>query len=168
MPSDGERLRTFWGVMIVVVVLDRITKLLASHSLADRVIPVIGTTVQFRLVYNQAAAFGLSLGPWQRWLFVCIALAAVVWLYRATRQTPLADRLRRYAFGLVAAGAVGNVIDRLMSARGVVDFIDIGAGSLRWPTFNVADTAVTCGAVALAISLWREDTRRTPAASTST
>jgi signal peptidase II len=61
------------------------------------------------------------------------------------------------ALSLVSAGAVGNLIDRLRSARGVVDFIDIGTATWRWPTFNVADIAVTTGAVLLAVVLWRED-----------
>jgi signal peptidase II len=60
----------------------------------------------------------------------------------------------------VAGGAAGNLVDRIRSPRGVVDFLDIGIGTLRWPTFNVADIAVSCGAVALAISLWIEDSRQ--------
>jgi len=51
---------------------------------------------------------------------------------------------------------VGNLIDRIRSTRGVVDFIDVGVGALRWPTFNVADMAVTCGAITLALVLWAE------------
>src|ERR1019366_2252816 len=100
---------------------------------------------------------------WQRWIFLTIAIIAIAWLYTAARQASALDRLRQFAVAFVAGGAAGNAIDRLLSARGVVDFIDVGAGALRWPTFNVADIAVTCGAVALAISLWREDARRAPA-----
>src|SRR2546429_9400340 len=66
------------------------------------------------------------------------------------------DRFRIVALALVCAGAVGNVIDRVRSARGVVDFVDVGIGSARWPTFNVADSAITVGAIALAVSLWLE------------
>ena len=69
------------------------------------------------------------------------------------------DRFRQLALGLVAGGAAGNLVDRIRSHRGVVDFLDFGIGNLRWPTFNVADIAVSCGAVALAISLWIEDSR---------
>jgi signal peptidase II len=63
----------------------------------------------------------------------------------------------------VAGGAAGNLIDRVRSAQGVVDFIDVGVGATRWPTFNVADMGVSCGAIALAISLWMEDARRSRA-----
>jgi signal peptidase II len=61
-----------------------------------------------------------------------------------------------FVLGLLVAGAVGNVVDRLRSAQGVVDFIEVGIGSYRWPTFNVADSAITVGAIALAVSLWLE------------
>jgi signal peptidase II len=167
MPSGGEPSRPFWWVVVATVVLDRVTKMLADHRLADRVVPVIGDVVQFRLVRNQGAAFGLDLGVWQRWIFIGIALVAFVWLYRASQSAPAQDRLRQFALAFVAAGALGNLIDRVLSARGVIDYIDVGAGALRWPTFNVADIAVTCGAVALAFSLWREDNRRAAATPSS-
>jgi signal peptidase II len=75
-------------------------------------------------------------------------------LYRATRD---GDLLRTLAISLVCAGAVGNLIDRIRSAQGVVDFIDVGIGDARWPTFNVADMAVSIGAFLLAWVLWGED-----------
>ena len=65
--------------------------------------------------------------------------------------------------GLVAGGAAGNLLDRVRSAQGVVDFIDVGIGTHRWPTFNIADMGVSCGAIVLAISLWLEDARRSRA-----
>ena len=67
------------------------------------------------------------------------------------------SRTKVVAVARVAAGAMGNLVDRLRSERGVVDFLDVGVGAWRWPTFNVADIAVSCGAVLLAIVLWRED-----------
>ena len=75
-------------------------------------------------------------------------------LYRSTRD---GDLLRTLAISLVCAGAVGNLIDRIRSAQGVVDFIDVGIGDARWPTFNVADMAVSIGAFLLAWVLWGED-----------
>lgn len=166
MPSGAES-RPFWPVVVATIIVDRITKAVAAHALADRAVPVIGDVVQFRLVRNQGAAFGLDLGAWERWIFIAIALVAFVWLYRAAMQSPASDRLRQYALAFVAGGALGNLIDRVLSGRGVIDYIDIGAGTLRWPTFNVADIAVTCGAVALALSLWREDARRAEASPSS-
>ena len=76
------------------------------------------------------------------------------------RNTPDSDRLRLFVLGLLVAGAIGNVVDRLRSSQGVVDFIAVGIGSYRWPTFNVADSAISVGAVALAISLGMEGRAR--------
>ena len=85
-------------------------------------------------------------------------------LFRSmSRATPDGDRFRQIALGLIGGGAAGNLVDRIRSSQGVVDFLDVGVGTLRWPTFNVADIAVSCGAVALAFSLWREDARRAQA-----
>lgn len=162
MPSGAERSRPFWFLMALTVVLDRVTKVMADRMLPGRAVHIISDTLQFRLVHNQGAAFGLELGSWQRWIFLVIAAIAIVWLRSASREASAGDVLRQYAVGFVAGGAAGNAIDRLLSSRGVTDFIDVGVGTLRWPTFNVADIAVTCGAVALAISLWREDARRAP------
>lgn len=163
MPSAGEGSRPFLAVMALTVIADRATKVMAERLLDPHGVSVVGNVIQFRLVHNQGAAFGLELGAWQRWIFFAIALVAIAWLYTAARQAPVSDRLRQFAVAFVAGGAAGNAIDRLLSARGVVDYIDVGIGSLRWPTFNVADIAVTCGAAALALSLWREDARRAPA-----
>jgi len=156
----GER-RLFVWAALATVVLDLITKLIAEATLLRTPgISVFGDWFQLRLVYNQGAAFGLHVGPYSRWIFFTVALVAVVVLTRMSRSSPVGDRFRQLALGLVAGGAVGNLIDRVRSPRGVVDFLDVGVGSVRWPTFNVADIAVSCGAIALAISLWREDARR--------
>ena len=108
----------------------------------------------------RGAAFGLHVGPYSRWVFFAVAVIAVFVLNRMSHTSPTGDRFRQLALGLVAGGAAGNLIDRVRSARGVVDFLDVGIGALRWPTFNVADIAVSCGGIALAIVLWREDQRR--------
>ncbi len=159
MPSGAER-RPFWLLMAGTVVLDRVTKVLAERALSVAPHQVVGDTVQLRLAYNQGAAFGIHVGDVSRWFFMAVAIVAIVLLWRMSRDTPVTDRLRQAAVGFVAGGAAGNLIDRILSGRGVVDFIDVGFGMLRWPTFNVADIAVSCGAVALALSLWREDVRR--------
>ncbi|MFL5507343.1 MAG: signal peptidase II [Gemmatimonadales bacterium] len=166
MPSAAER-RTFFLALAIVVVLDAITKAAAEAYLPGVAgIPVLGEVFQLRLVYNQGAAFGLHLGPLSRWFFLGFALVAVGVLNLLSRSAQAGDWSRQLSCGLVAGGATGNLIDRIRSARGVVDFLDFGIGAYRWPTFNVADIAVTCGAVALAVSFWREDLRNSAAAST--
>lgn len=170
MPRSAER-RSFWAIVAVVVILDRITKMIAEPALlGGTVVDVLGEVVRFRLVYNPGAAFGLGqgLGGISRWIFFGIALVAVVVLHRMSREAPATDRLRQWSLAVVAGGALGNLIDRIISAPGVVDFIDVGiVDGPRWPTFNVADMAVSCGAVALALSLWREDRQRSAAGSTA-
>lgn len=161
MPSGGDRRVTFWLVAAVVIALDLVTKRWAETSLAlYQPVQVIGDWVRWRLIYNPGAAFGLHLGPWSRWIFLVIAVVAVVVLYRLARSSNGADLARQVALGAVTGGAIGNLIDRLRGPQGVVDFLDVGVGATRWPTFNVADIGVSCGAVALALSLWREDSRR--------
>jgi signal peptidase II len=165
MASAADR-RIFWAAALLVVGLDVVTKLIAEATLLlTPGIPVIGDWFQLRLVYNRGAAFGLHVGPYSRWVFFGVAIVAVLVLNRMSVQTSLGDRFRQLALGLVAGGAAGNLIDRIRSGRGVVDFLDVGVGSLRWPTFNVADMAVSCGGIALAIALWREDHRRAHAES---
>ncbi|HEY0930629.1 MAG TPA: signal peptidase II [Gemmatimonas sp.] len=146
-------------VFLVVLVLDLITKAVAVSVLAPSGAPisVIGDWFRFALVYNPGAAFGLHLGEYSRWLFMVLTIVALAVLWRLLRQTAEDDIRRMLAIALVAAGAVGNVIDRIRSELGVVDFIDIGVGLHRWPTFNVADIAVSSGAFLLAIVLWREE-----------
>lgn len=165
MPSAAER-RLFALTAALVIVLDLITKAAAeAHLTRVTGVPVIGEWFQLRLVYNQGAAFGLHLGPFSRWFFLGFAVLAVFVLNALSRTAMPGDRFRQLACGLVTGGAIGNLLDRIRSARGVVDFIDIGVASYRWPTFNIADIAVTCGALALALSFWREDVRRSETAS---
>ena len=148
----------FWPVLFVVLVADVITKAIAERNLL-RGIPyeVLGNTVQLKLVYNPGAAFGLSLGPQSRWIFAVLTIVALVILARLYRATLAGHTARVAALALVCAGALGNLIDRLRSFFGVVDFIDVGIGDSRWPTFNVADMAVSIGAALLAWVLWQED-----------
>ena len=148
----------FWPVLLVVLAFDVITKAIAERELLRGIAhEVFGSTVRLRLVYNPGAAFGLDLGPQSRWIFAVLTVVALVILARLYRSTPPGQHVRAAALALVCAGAVGNLIDRVRSFFGVVDFIDVGVGDARWPTFNVADMAVSIGAGLLAWVLWQED-----------
>ena len=149
----------FWPILFVVTLVDVITKAAAERLLLPRGIPheVLGNTLRFTLVYNPGAAFGLNLGPQSRWIFAGLTLVALVILGRLYRTTQAGQVARTVALALVCAGAVGNLLDRARSFFGVVDFIDVGVGDARWPTFNVADMAVSVGAALLAWVLWQED-----------
>jgi signal peptidase II len=163
--SQGNT-RIFWPLIATVVVLDVITKAIAVRMLVPQRVPreVFGEVFRLTLVFNRGAAFGLHVGPYSRWVFLVLTAAALVILYRLYRQTGPNDRLRTLAIGLVCGGAVGNLIDRVRSSLGVVDFLDVGVGDLRWPTFNVADIAVSIGAILLAWALWGEDANASDAA----
>ena len=154
MANAADR-RLFWTTASAVVGLDVITKLIAETGL-HRPREVVGDYVVLRLVYNRGAAFGIDLGDSSRWIFFGLAIVALVVLASMVRATRAGDRLRFFALALVCGGAFGNLVDRIRSAQGVVDFIEVGIGAHRWPTFNVADSAITVGAIALAISLWLE------------
>jgi signal peptidase II len=147
-PGPGLRRRGALVVGIVsgVVALDQGTKAWAVDSLARAPVSLIGTTVEFRLSRNPGSAFSLfqTLTP----LLAVLAVAIAVVLVRALRRTD--DRTVVVALALVLAGAVGNLGDRVFRSPGwlrgaVVDFIHLDG----WPTFNVADSAITIGAVVL-------------------
>jgi signal peptidase II len=158
----------FWGVAGGALLLDAFTKVVAVDRLVPAQLPrrILGDGVRLTLVYNSGAAFGLHFGAQSRWVFAALTIVALTVLGRLYLDTPLAARSRTLALALVTGGALGNLLDRVKSGRGVVDFIDVGVGAWRWPTFNVADMAVTSGAALLAWALWRADalpTRRAAA-----
>ena len=145
------------------------TKVLAELLLAPKYVPhrILGDFLRFTLAYNPGAAFSMSVGPYSRYIFGAFAVVALVVLWRLYRMTGAGSRagdsMRIVALGLAFGGAAGNLIDRFRSPQGVIDFIDIGLGDVRFWTFNIADSAVTVGAVVLAWSLSREE-RETSAA----
>jgi len=158
--ANGASRGLFWSVVIGVVASDLITKLAVVRVLPVHMpVHVAGDLITLQLVYNRGAAFGIHVGDYSRGVFTALALLALVVLGAMVRQTDGNHRVRLVALGLVCGGAVGNLIDRIRSSRGVVDFIDVGIGQFRWPTFNIADMAVTCGAIALALVLWAEGRR---------
>jgi signal peptidase II len=164
----------FWPVLVLVAAVDFCTKALAVSRLNFQRFPhdVYGEWLRFTLVYNPGAAFGLHVGTYSRWIFTILTIVALGILWRLYATTRAGDVVRTMALALVCGGAVGNLIDRVRSDVGVVDFIDIGFGDSRWPTFNIADMAVSLGAFLLAWVLWGEDaeTERVavPAAATVT
>ena len=149
----------FWPVLVLVAAVDFCTKALAVSRLIPHLMPheVYGEWLRFTLVYNPGAAFGLHVGEYSRQIFTFLTLVALVILWRLYAATRTGDLVRTLSLALVCGGAVGNLIDRLRSSSGVVDFIDIGFGDSRWPTFNLADMAVSLGAFLLAWVLWGED-----------
>ena len=162
MRRSSSNAALFWPVMAVVTASDFISKKLAVTWLRPHATPrsVIENWDWFRLtlVHNPGAAFGLHVGEHSRWIFMALTIVALFILGRLYLSTRPGDATRVVALALVCGGAVGNLIDRVRSPLGVVDFIDVGISEMtRWPTFNVADMAVSFGAFLLAWVLWEED-----------
>ena len=155
-----ERKRfVFWRTLLLVALIDIATKEWARHQLVPEHMPraVVGDLLRFTLVYNPGAAFGLHVGEHSRWVFMAVTTGAIVILSRLYISTRADDGKRALALGLVMGGAIGNLVNRIWSSRGVVDFLDVGIGAHRWPTFNVADIGVSVGAAFLAWALWKEE-----------
>ena len=149
----------FWPLVSLLVLADCTTKQFAAERLEPEHVPheVIGDAVRFTLAYNQGASFSVSLGEHTRWILALLAFGVLGVLLIQYRRAEPHDRGLALALALIVAGASGNLLDRLRSSRGVVDFIDIGIGDMRFWTFNLADVAVFCGAVMLAHLLIRRD-----------
>lgn len=140
------------AVAAVIVVLDQLTKIWAVAALSDGPVEVIGTLLQFRLTRNPGGAFSLLTGLTP--VLAVLAGVMVVYIVRTTRRTT--DAVMAYSLGLVLGGAVGNLVDRMVRSPGVlrgevVDFIKVP----NWPTFNIADCAITIGVILIAIRGWK-------------
>lgn len=141
-----------------VLLLDLVTKAIVERTFfLGQSVPVLGDFLRLTYIINPGAAFGIHVGEYSRILLVVLASLALVFLMAVFFTTPVTDSFRLYSVGLIAGGATGNLLDRLRSPFGVIDFLDIGIGNVRWPIFNVADIAITVGAILLVLSIWRED-----------
>jgi signal peptidase II len=149
--------RWFWPLAIVLLVTDCATKRVVEERLDVGVPrPVVGETVRFTLSYNTNAAMGFQVGgDSRRFVLSALTVAALLVLGVLYHRTRPSDRLRVIGVALVVGGALGNLLDRLRSAAGVVDFIDVGVRDVRFWTFNVADMGVTIGAILLMLALGR-------------
>src|SRR5438128_827037 len=148
----------FWPVLLGLIALDCTTKNLAVDKLSPAHVPhpVIGDVVRFTLAYNPHAAMGLSLGQYSRIGFGLLAAALLAGLVYYWPRISTQNTFTVIALALIGGGAAGNMIDRVRSSLGVVDFIDVGIGSTRFYTFNVADAGVFCGTLLLLIVTMRQ------------
>ena len=149
--------RRFWPLFSLVLLTDCATKRAAELHLLPAQVPheFLGEIVRLTLAYNPGAAMSISLGAHSRVGFSLLAVGALIVMAHLYHRTAPGDRQAAAGLALIAAGALGNLIDRLRSARGVVDFIDIGLGGWRFWTFNLADVAILFGAVVLGLALRR-------------
>lgn len=150
----------FLACAAAVVALDQATKAVASSGLeTGESVSVLGDFIRLTLVHNTGAAFGLF--PGSRVPFIIVSVLAIgVVLYLFFRDT-YRSVWNRTLLGCILGGAIGNLVDRVRLGW-VVDFIDVGFGTARWPVFNVADSAVTLGVLLLAWNLARSGHVATP------
>ena len=167
-PANMKRKLAFLGTILpVILVADILTKRWAEEALREASRPdFLGGYVPLTLAYNTGAAFGISIGDDPRWFFIPVALLALGLMLVLLARAHQCDHLRLASLVLVIAGALGNLIDRVRWDGGVVDFIGpVDLGFMEWYIFNVADMAISCGAVLLAVSFWLEERalKRAPA-----
>ncbi|WP_312262889.1 signal peptidase II [Candidatus Igneacidithiobacillus taiwanensis] len=149
-------LRYLW-LSVAVILLDQGVKVWLSQIWrVGQGIVVIPGFLNFRLVHNTGAAFSFlaGAGGWQRWLLVAIALLVIVVLVAILRRLKPGAHWIAIALTLILGGAMGNLIDRIRLGY-VVDFIGVHWGNLYWPYFNIADSAISIGAVMLIIDAFR-------------
>ncbi len=141
-----------YAIVLVIVVSDQITKIWADTTLDMYEQIPITSFFNITKAYNYGAAFSFldDAGGWQRWLFTGISLVVSivlsVWLYRMTRH----ERWLSLSISLILGGAIGNLIDRVWYGY-VVDFIQVYWNTSYFPSFNIADAAISCGTVVLLV-----------------
>lgn len=155
-PWYWRRAMLWYALAAMVIVSDLLTKAWAQSSFEYANPVEVTPFFDWLLLYNYGAAFSFlsDEGGWQRWFFSAIAAAVsfmlVLWLARVRPE----QRWEPIALALILGGALGNLYDRLTLGY-VVDFISLHYQQHRWPSFNIADSAICAGAVMLLLDLWR-------------
>jgi signal peptidase II len=159
-----RKLAPWYALALLLVVLDQLSKYWVSTSLRYGEARAYAGFFNLVLAHNQGAAFSFlaGAGGWQRGFFIAIALVAIV-VISVLLARHAADKLFCLALALILGGAIGNVIDRIVLGY-VVDFLDFHVAGWHWPAFNLADSAITVGALLLVADSLRPGTRRAGAA----
>ena len=146
---------------LLVIVLDQATKYLAETLLVMHQPVPVTPSFNLMLTYNTGAAFSFlaDADGWQRWFFLglgaLVSMGLVIWLTRLKSQ----EKWLAVALALILGGAIGNLIDRAWLGQ-VIDFIQLYYDRWYWPAFNIADSAITVGAVLLVVeSLWLQPSK---------
>ena len=156
MGLTNSSIRWSWyALAIVIIVFDQLTKYWVQLSFFEgervNLLPIL----DFTLVYNKGAAWSFlsDAGGWQRWLFTAISsvvsIVLVIWIHRLVAI----QKILLIALTLILAGAVGNLIDRIILGK-VVDFVLFYYDGHYFPAFNVADSAITLGAIMMLIDVF--------------
>ena len=152
MTSANTQLRWLW-LSLCVIILDQATKQIAEAQLTAHQAVNVLPYFDWYLTYNTGAAFSLlaDAGGWQRWFFTIIAIVVSGVIVQWIRKLPADEILTAVSLSLILGGAIGNLIDRILLGH-VVDYIQVWLGSVAFPAFNIADAAISVGAVLLILS----------------
>ncbi|TEW43843.1 signal peptidase II [Psychromonas algicola] len=161
--STGSGLPWLW-LTIIVLVIDQLTKYLTIQKLDLYESYEILSFFNFTYARNYGAAFSFlgDAGGWQKYFFTGIAVVVSSYLLYSMKKAAASQRWMNSAYALILSGAVGNVVDRLLFGY-VIDFLDFDLGFYRWPTFNIADSAIFIGAMMIIIDalFWAEKREKT-------
>ena len=157
MHKQTNSIHHWLWIVLAILIFDQATKLLADNLLhylqPVELMPMFNLT----LVYNKGAAFSFlsNAGGWQRWFFMVlsftVSIALIVWL----TKLKIHQRLQTVSIALILGGAIGNLIDRSVYGH-VIDFIDVYYNNYHWPAFNIADSAISIGAVLIILDSFRQ------------
>ncbi len=151
MPDNSQiKIKQWAWITILIIVLDQLSKVLADHFLhyhqPVQVMPMFNLT----LMYNKGAAFSFlaNAGGWQRWFFLILTSGVSIFIYLWINKLKTHQVLQYTALAFILGGAIGNLIDRAIYGH-VIDFLDVYFQQHHWPAFNIADSAITIGAILL-------------------
>ncbi|MBK68830.1 MAG: signal peptidase II [Legionellales bacterium] len=152
----------WYMLSFTVIIIDQITKYFAVEKLALHEVKSIYEGFNLILIYNEGAAFSFlsDAGGWQRWFLIGVSCVVcvfiVVWMYQSISKS----KCLLAGLSLILGGALGNLWDRL-SLGYVVDFIEVYYKDLYWPAFNIADSAITIGAILLILDIFLKEPSKT-------
>ena len=159
-----RKIAPWYALALLVVALDQLTKYWVSSAFEYGGARAITGFFNLVLTYNQGAAFSFlaGAGGWQRGFFIVIALVAIV-VISVLLARHAGQKLFCLSLALILGGAIGNVIDRMLLGH-VVDFLDFHLATWHWPAFNLADSAISVGAVLMVVDSFFPGARRAGAA----
>lgn len=153
-----QRSALIWlWLALAVILLDQATKQLAEALLSYGQPVYLLPVLDFTLLYNPGAAFSFlaDQGGWQRWFFTAISVAVSLMLMVWMKRLPREQIWLPVALALILGGAIGNLFDRMVYGH-VIDFISVHWDRAYFPAFNIADSAITVGALMMAVDVVRE------------